>query len=269
MSYKKNKYKEQIENESNDSASKKSTLGNRLSLAAMGAKLGLGHMLGKMSPADITSETMNNMVSEFNKKNNANVVLRMGRNISGSSTFRKDSKLPKSIHNQALLKKKFGHDIYEAFDDAKKNNKTLLSSMNNEATLLHELGHARYIDKNKNGLLKANTALGIASAPLGFKTVRKGLRKIDKTKDGKMNKAVDFLENNPELVLGATKLPKLIDEARASTYATKQLVSKYGLKGGLKKAAPLGVALGTYGLGALAPTLAQGQYIRNTKTREE
>lgn len=268
MRDKKKQYKDEIQNKSKDKV-KKSKIGNRLSTATMLGNFALGSQLQKMSPSDISSQSMQQIVSDFNKKHNANVVLRDAYDIGGSATFRKDTKLPKNPMKKALLERKFGDDIYEAFNDAKKNNKTLVSSLDNEATLLHELGHAKYVDKNKNGLMKANTALSIASVPLGFKSVRKGIRKIDKTKDGKINKAMDFFESKPELVLGATKLPKLIDEARASAYATKQLVSKYGLKGGLKESAPLGLALGTYALGALAPTLAQGQYIRNTKTREE
>lgn len=264
--FNKEKHKKKIEEQS-----KADRLVKALPVATTGANLYLSKkVMPKVNPADLSPAEMTGIVRNFNKKHNTNITVSPAKGPGSSVTFPRNAKIPTNEARKAMMKMRFGNDIFDQIEGAKKNNSSLVKSFNNEAVLLHELGHAKNLDKNKTGLLKAQKALDIAQVPLLTKTVRKGIRRLDgDNKNGLANKSMDFLENNPEVVLGVSKLPRLLEEGRASAYATKQLVSKYGLKPGLKKAVPLAAGLGTYGLSSLAPVVVGGHYIRKTKTKTD
>lgn len=228
--------------------------------------------LGLMATAkkDKTKLGTLHMLRSVAKKNNVKIEPHIISNTMGSGTAN-----PTMLKSHIKRLEDSGH--HSAAKYYKKLEKKKISQVftsRSEAVALHEMGHVKQFNTPaKNALLHYNYHNGKI---LGASGLLLSGKVRDKAKDlSKHNKivdnAMDFVEDHPEAAVYALLSPKLITEADASLFATKELIKKHGLGKGLKKAAPLSIALGTYATMNAIPAIAGGAVFRiaNRKRLEE
>ncbi len=268
-------YKDDIEQKSR--STKKKVLTGLGSVAGAAGAVGLntfaGNKFDELAGQNITTDNARSIVNNFNKKYNRNVKFNPVNSLGESRAMApfKTNNFLRSIADQGLEMNPTDKKRIDTLNVLKNGrNHITVNSYNNDSVLLHELGHAKNMGKKGTDLLALNKVTSGASLPLISKNVRKRIRKLSNgNSNGLANKSVDFIEKHPELLMYAARAPKLIEEGRASAYATRELMKAYGTKNGLKKSIPLAAAYGTYLTAAAVPSLLAGGYIRNTKTREE
>lgn len=149
----------------------------------------------------------------------------------------------------------------------------------NEATLLHEGGHA-ISDHSKIGKITMGWAqVGnkgvlspLISAGAGALTATR--RHAVERSGKKTSRLSNFIDKHPYLSAGiATSGGVLAQEGEASVRAAREMVKRYGAKEGLKRSSVLLPAFGTYalqtGINALAGGMAYKKMKQSLKKKED
>ena len=155
-----------------------------------------------------------------------------------------------------LSKKKYNKmpaGVKSHIDNMYNNKKSIIITGGSEPVALHEYGHVKqYNQKVPRTMLRTDLygrkpAL-ILAAPLAFGGVRDKIK--EKAHSKTIDKAMNFIEDNPyttAMILSSNHLPS---EFGASARASKEMIRRHGLSGGLKRTAPLVAAFGSYATSA-------------------